>query len=699
LKRTATTLLIIVLTAFTIGPKTVPVQATVWGSPGAIPGSDQYANSFPKLLQASNGTVWMVWEKVVTSYGQVYLMVNNGFGWSGQIPLVNSNGAFDDITPALAQLINGTIILVWSRGGPGGTGGCFGANTYGIYSESYTNGKWSTPTVVVQTPGDNITPALSRLKDGRVMMVWSRCTPSNGKGDLYYEIYNGAWGPENLLVGTTTFEEKLPGITQTADGNVWVIYSSNTATGNVNQLWDMVWNGTTWTSPAIFTNTTADDDWASLALDRNRTLWVFWARYLPNGTISGVPVFQYDLFYKNSTDNGLTWGPEQAIAPNINSDDRQPFVIQTSTSKKLWMVYSSNQQLSNPFRVFNLYLITSDIVKIHDLAATSVSPPPSLPLHRVGDMMNLSVTVANLGDYSESSKINCYANSTIIYGQPFTVAAGQTSTVTVIWNSTTSLPGYLMLRASILPVPGEFLSSNNSVNASTVFPLSFRGDVNRDGRVDITDLTLVSSHFGAIIGTPNYYAEADLNHDGVINIVDLSMTAADFGKTFLTHDLAVVSITRPSITPRIGEIVKVSTIVTNIGGYAETTQVRLYLNSTLTSSLSLNLSPGQSTTLMFSWNATGLRPGRYVMMVSIVPVPGELVTSNNSMNSTIVITFRGDVNRDGKVDIVDLTLVASHFGAVLGSPSYYPEADLNHDGVIDIADMAICSADFGKSII
>jgi hypothetical protein len=696
LKRDATFLLVIILTAYAIGPQIVSVKSTGWGSPGALPGTDQYTNRFPRLLQASNGSIWLAWGKFVTTYGEIYLMVNNGFGWSGQIPLINSNGAFDDITPALTQLINGTIILAWSRGGPGGTGGCNTPNTYSIYTQSFTNGVWSNPTLTVGGPGDDLTPAMTRMNDGRVMMVWTRCTPTTGGGDLYYKIYNGTWGPESLLVGSTGFEEKLPSVASMNDGRAWVVYTSNTGSGNINQLWDMIWNGSTWTAPALFTNTTLDDDWPSITQDRNQTIWVFWARDVSNGTVGGIPTFQYDLYYKNSTSNGQTWSPEATIAPNINSNDVTPFVIQTNT-KKLWMVYSSDQTQGNPYHAANLYLIISDIVKVHDLALNSIALPPSYPYRKVGDVVGVNVTVSDPGDYPESSQVNCYVNSTQVYSLPFSINPGQTEKLTVPWNTTGSIAGNYIVKASVVPVNGEFITTNNySPNVS--IPISFRGDLTRVGRVDVTDLAIIGAHFAAIVGSPNYYAPADPDNDGIINVSDLVIVGADFGKVLPIHRLSIGSLTLPKIRPRVGEIVKITANITDTGSYMESTQARLYLNSVLTSTVPINLIPGQTITVTFSWNSTGFNPARYPIMVGINPVANELL-STNTLNSSMIITFRGDVNRDGRVDISDLALIGSHFQATIGSPNYYPDADLNRDGIINVSDLAILGADFGKQIV
>ena len=54
----------------------------------------------------------------------------------------------------------------------------------------------------------------------------------------------------------------------------------------------------------------------------------------------------------------------------------------------------------------------------------------------------------------------------------------------------------------------------------------------------------------------------------------------------------------------------------------------------------------------------------------------------------------GDVNGDGKVNIIDLSIVAIAFGSVSGSPSWNPKADLNNDGTVDIIDLTMVAAHF-----
>ena len=51
---------------------------------------------------------------------------------------------------------------------------------------------------------------------------------------------------------------------------------------------------------------------------------------------------------------------------------------------------------------------------------------------------------------------------------------------------------------------------------------------------------------------------------------------------------------------------------------------------------------------------------------------------------------RGDVNGDGRVNLLDLAYVASRFG------SSTPAADLNGDGKVDILDLVIIADNYGR---
>jgi hypothetical protein len=56
----------------------------------------------------------------------------------------------------------------------------------------------------------------------------------------------------------------------------------------------------------------------------------------------------------------------------------------------------------------------------------------------------------------------------------------------------------------------------------------------------------------------------------------------------------------------------------------------------------------------------------------------------------------GDVNQDGKVDVIDIAMVSKAYGSTPSSPRWNPAADLNEDLRVDVTDLAIVSAHFGQ---
>jgi hypothetical protein len=60
-------------------------------------------------------------------------------------------------------------------------------------------------------------------------------------------------------------------------------------------------------------------------------------------------------------------------------------------------------------------------------------------------------------------------------------------------------------------------------------------------------------------------------------------------------------------------------------------------------------------------------------------------------------SLAGDINEDGIVSIVDLSLVGYAFGSFEGEPNYNPDADLNRDGIVDIGDITIVCIYYGDT--
>lgn len=69
------------------------------------------------------------------------------------------------------------------------------------------------------------------------------------------------------------------------------------------------------------------------------------------------------------------------------------------------------------------------------------------------------------------------------------------------------------------------------------------------------------------------------------------------------------------------------------------------------------------------------------------PIPSEPAAT---------IFFTGDVDRDGDVDLVDLSTLLVAFGACSGDSMFAPGADLNGTGCVDLTDLASLLTNFGR---
>jgi hypothetical protein len=151
-----------------------------------------------------------------------------------------------------------------------------------------------------------------------------------------------------------------------------------------------------------------------------------------------------------------------------------------------------------------------------------------------------------------------------------------------------------------------------------------------------------------------------------------------------------------------GRIVTVNVTAANLGNLTETFTVSAYVDTTVslgTQSVTA-LAPGANITLSFSWNTTG-QPSctSHALSANASFVPFEFNTTNNFMVGLIPVKIKilGDINGDGKVDLLDLVLLANAYGSKAGDLKYNPEADFNDDGKVNLLDLVTCAMHYGQS--
>ncbi len=95
----------------------------------------------------------------------------------------------------------------------------------------------------------------------------------------------------------------------------------------------------------------------------------------------------------------------------------------------------------------------------------------------------------------------------------------------------------------------------------------------------------------------------------------------------------------------------------------------------------------------FSWNSTSLPNGSHTITAKAYDAAGNITTS-----SSVTITVNnstskpGDVNNDGTVNILDLSVVALHWNQTGQTLS---TGDINGDGTVNILDLSILATNFG----
>ena len=173
--------------------------------------------------------------------------------------------------------------------------------------------------------------------------------------------------------------------------------------------------------------------------------------------------------------------------------------------------------------------------EVHDVAVidvTHVLPYGATATYPTGWWVNISVTVRNEGDFSETFNVTVYANTTVIDMETVTsLAPGENTTLTFIWTvPDPSLwipyPPKYTISAEAEVVSGETNTDNNAFTNGSV-AVKFPGDVNGDGKVDFWDLLPFCRGYGGI--WPYYNPNADFNCNGAVDFWDLLIFCRHYG--------------------------------------------------------------------------------------------------------------------------------------------------------------------------
>jgi uncharacterized repeat protein (TIGR01451 family) len=140
----------------------------------------------------------------------------------------------------------------------------------------------------------------------------------------------------------------------------------------------------------------------------------------------------------------------------------------------------------------------------------------------------IEVTVKNTGSSTERCNVTINLNGTYLnVQQTATLAAGNSTTLVYLWNTTGYAYGSYTLSASAMIIPGE-----PAIYTYGTVKVTIPGDINGDRTVNWEDLGILGLAYNSSPGSSNWNPNADINGDGVVNWVDLGILGLNYGKSW-----------------------------------------------------------------------------------------------------------------------------------------------------------------------
>lgn len=255
-------------------------------------------------------------------------------------------------------------------------------------------------------------------------------------------------------------------------------------------------------------------------------------------------------FWSNYADIDIFKGPYQNITGSDGIFDR-PYRINADNRDR--------------------YPFVNQVSAFHDIAVENVT----FSVEKVyeGQNVNVTVVVANNGNYTESFRVTLYCNETNAIGTQTIFNQGSRSKEFLIfsWNTTG-------LGAKIFVVWAE---------ASVVI-----ADINRSNNIFV---------YGEVIV-----------HERI-------------------HDVTVEDVVPSTSKVYQGEVVSINVVAANRGNFTESFTVNVYAGDFMIGQKNItNLEINNVATLVFSWNTSGVAPNQeYTIKAEALPVNGELNLENN----------------------------------------------------------------------
>jgi hypothetical protein len=251
----------------------------------------------------------------------------------------------------------------------------------------------------------------------------------------------------------------------------------------------------------------------------------FTATVKNQGTVATPMGANHGVRFDVDSTEGVTWsgenrsvsiapGASQTFTANLSPVDVVSTWTATAGSHTITATVDDLAQITESNNDNNSFSTTM-VVSSPDTTAPNVSITAPTSGATVSGNTNITATATDTGG-SGMSRVEFYVDGSL------KGTDSSSPSYSYSWDTTSASNGAHSLTAKAYDGAGNVKTSstvsvtvNNTVAQKT-------GDVNGDGKVDITDLTIIANHFNQSVASR---AQGDLNSDGVADIYDLTIVA------------------------------------------------------------------------------------------------------------------------------------------------------------------------------
>jgi hypothetical protein len=170
----------------------------------------------------------------------------------------------------------------------------------------------------------------------------------------------------------------------------------------------------------------------------------------------------------------------------------------------------------------------------------------------------------------------------------------------------------------------------------------------------------------------------------------------------LSHSICVLDVDASKSVVGCGCTVDLNVTLQNKGSFAETFNVTAECNMTSFNRQLVTLAGGDTMVVTLTWNTTGFAYGNYSLRACAELVPGETDTADNNLtDGWVIVGMVGDITGasgypDSRVDMRDVSYVARRFMCKPGDSLWDPNGDVNGDGKTNMLDIGTVAKHFGE---